>query len=111
MTSNDLLKKIKQAEKSLKDCVGSACMDEAGVCTSLMVYVRVKEAEWKQRAYALFVTEMARGESAAKSEALMKSSDEYKTYLILKASGESLMEMIRTMRAKGKNDKSEELLT
>ena len=111
MTSQELLAKIKQAEKSLKDCIGSACMDEAGVCVSLYSYTRVMEAEWKQKAYAKATAEMANGVSATAAQTIMKASDEYKTFLTLQACGESLLEMSRSCRAKGRNDSSEHMMT
>lgn len=95
----DLLKGFKEMSKT---CEGSSCMDIAVDVISLMGYVNVQTFDAKQLAYALAVTEMANGSSGTKSEMIMKASDEHKKFLIFNSYSESLMEMSRTLRAKGK---------
>lgn len=107
----DIQAKLKDSRKALVDCLGSQCIDEAGMYTSLLAYVRVLSARKKQEAYAIFTTEMANDVSAAKAEAIMKASDEHREYLIYEGYGEALLEQIRNFRAKGKGDDSEKQVT
>ena len=72
-----------------------------------MGYVNVQAAHKKQEAYAIAVAEMANDASATKSELIMKASDEYREYLKWYGYSEVLMEMSRTLRAKGKMSESE----
>ena len=111
MNFTDLQNHMKQSRLDARSCIGSSCLDFAAHYTSLMSYVRTEAVVAKQQAYALQVTEMARGETAAKAEAIMKASDEYKNYLIYQGYAEDMLEQVRTLRAKGKGDGSEYMMT
>ncbi|MEK0326191.1 MAG: hypothetical protein QQN63_10865 [Nitrosopumilus sp.] len=111
MTHEDLQKHLKESKLALHSCIGSKCMDEAGTYVSLLAFVMVETAQKKQESYALNITEIATGSSAAKSEIIMKASDEYRDYLIHKGYCEALLEQVRNFRAKGKGDDSEKQMT
>ena len=111
MTVQETIKQLTEAEKALKNCIGSSCQDAAGHYVSLLARARVETAIQKQKAYALCVTEMANGSSATKAQTIMKARDEYKIYLGYEGCCEGLLEMIRSMRAKGKDDDSERMMT
>jgi len=102
----NIQEKIAAFRKQGETCQGSACMDIAMEVISLMGFINAKSAAYRQQAHALAVTEMT-NQSAAKSIVLMKASDEYKKYLIYNGYSESLMELSRTLRAKGKLSEEE----
>ena len=111
MNIEDCQTQMKQSRLDAQTCLGSSCMDYAAYYTSLMSYVRTEAIKRKQLAYGNYVAEMANGSTAAKSEAIMKSSDEYKEYLIYQGFADDLLEQVRTLRAKGKGDDSEKMVT
>lgn len=102
----DIQAQIKDFRVRGNTCDGSSCMDIAMEVISMMGYVNVLAAQARQEAHALMVTEMV-NESAAKAEAIMKASDEYKNYLTYNGYSECLMELSRTLRAKGKLSEEE----
>jgi len=111
LTQEELQKHLRQSKDALQSCVGTGCDDVSGTYTSLMSFVRVQTAHKKQQAYALNFAEIANGSSAAKAGVIMKASDEYRDYLIFDSYCEALLEQVRNMRAKGKNDNAERQMT
>jgi hypothetical protein len=111
MNSQEIREHIKQSKQAVHACVGSGCLDEAATYISLLAYVRYETAKKKQEAYEIQVGAIQAGDTIGKAQALMKSTNEYKEYLMYEGFSESLLEMTRTLRAKGKGDDSEKMLT